>query len=120
MGGFRRLVACGLLLLGTLACAGEPTPPDPGVDSREERARLHFDLGTRAYAAQDYETALLEFEAARRLLPRPAFDFNIGRAYERHGEDRKAIEAYERYLAAAPTAADADKVREWVAALKRR
>jgi tetratricopeptide (TPR) repeat protein len=100
-----------LLLLPSVALADD-------VDN--EIARRHFEAGRVYYASGDYLHALEEFEAARKVAPLPAFEFNVGRCHDRLEHPAEAVAAYERYLAAAPDAADAPEVRTRVQLLKQR
>jgi hypothetical protein len=81
-------------------------------------SKQHFDAGAAAYDAGRYADAAWEFEAAREITPSPELDFNVGRARDRMGDARGAVEAYGRYLAARPKADDAEEVRARVAALR--
>jgi tetratricopeptide (TPR) repeat protein len=108
-----RLVFAIVLLVGAPAVAAE-TDPDTEV------AQRLFAEGASAYDAHDYARALERFEAARRLKPLPAFDYNIARCHDRLGQPGPALAAYERYLAAVPDAPDAAEVRARVAVLRGR
>ncbi|HEY2745691.1 MAG TPA: hypothetical protein VGL86_13745, partial [Polyangia bacterium] len=90
------------------------------ADPDTEVAQRLFGEGVAAYGAHDYAHALEKFEAARRIKPLPAFDFNIARCHDRLGQAAPAIAAYERYLAQAPDAPDAAEVRERVGILRAR
>src|SRR5438067_1644343 len=104
-----------------LAMAGAaPVVGAAEADPDTEIAQRLFAEGAAAYDAHDYAHALERFEAARRVKPLPAFDYNIARCHDRLGQAAPAIEAYERYLAAAPDAADAGEVRTRVAVLRAR
>jgi tetratricopeptide (TPR) repeat protein len=104
-------------LVVLLALAGGARAED---DPDTEIARRHFQAGARAYEAHDYRAALAEFALARRVNAAPALDYNIGRCHDRLEEAGPAVEAYRRYLAAQPDAADAAEVRARVAVLERR
>src|SRR5579871_2108330 len=81
------------------------------TDPETEIARGHFRRGTAAYDAGQFDKAIVEFEAARAVKPLSAFDYNIGRCYERLGKLREAVIAYRRWLRANesdPTAAEVD------------
>jgi tetratricopeptide (TPR) repeat protein len=114
-----------VLAAAHLAVADEPPPPAPPppratVDPDTEVARRHFERGTELYDAQKYDAAIAEFQAANVARPRPAFDFNIARCYDRLGDWAHALDYYRRYLAAAGTLPDADEVRTRVQELEER
>jgi tetratricopeptide (TPR) repeat protein len=103
-----------LVLLGAAPLAAAEADPDTEI------AQRLFADGVAAYNEHDYARALDRFEAARRVKPLPAFDYNIARCHDRLGQAAPAIAAYERYLAAAPEAPDAGEVRTRVAVLRAR
>jgi tetratricopeptide (TPR) repeat protein len=107
-----RGLACLLLLLQWGSARAE--------DVDTEIARRHFDTGRVYYSTGDYTHALEEFSAARKVLPLPALDFNIGRCLDRMEKPEGAIEAYRRYLQAMPEAPDAAEVRSRVEQLEKR
>jgi tetratricopeptide (TPR) repeat protein len=90
------------------------------LDPDTEIARRHFQAGRVKYEASEYEAALREFEAARKVRNLPAFDYNIARCLDRMERPAEAIAAYERYLAVIGEAPDAAEVRERVRILKER
>jgi tetratricopeptide (TPR) repeat protein len=105
-----------LLLLVVPSAARAIGEDDPDV----EIARRHFDKGARAYQAHDYANALGEFLEARRVKPLPAFDYNIGRCYDRLERYEEAVTFYERYLATHPGEPDQSEVTARVKVLKQR
>jgi len=108
-----RALVCVLLLAATAGAE----KPDPDT----EIARRHFEAGRAKYDASDYQGALEEFEAARKVRQFAAFDYNIARCLDRLERPAEAVAAYERYLAAAPADdPDASEVRERVRVLKER
>jgi hypothetical protein len=62
------------------------------------------------------------FERANAATPRPAFDYNIARCYDRLGRWKEALQFYERYLASPDAKQDptADETRARVAELRAR
>jgi tetratricopeptide (TPR) repeat protein len=92
----------------------------PVLDPDEEVARKHFAVGIGYYDAGEYQSALREFRAAYTAKPAPGFQFNIGRCLDRMEQWSEAADAYERYLAGKPDAADAAEVRQRIKALRAR
>jgi tetratricopeptide (TPR) repeat protein len=82
-------------------------------------ARAHFVAGTQHFDAGRYREAAREFEEAYRRSHRPALHYNLGVCYERLGEVDRAVDAYEKYLAAVPNASDRPAVEARIAALKK-
>jgi tetratricopeptide (TPR) repeat protein len=87
-------------------------------DPQSVTARQKFQAGAALYAKEQYREAVVEFELGRSAKPMPVFDFNIGRCYERLGNAPEAIAAYERYISATPTPADAAEVRATIERLQ--
>lgn len=115
---FSRLVALGLLILTTTVAA---RPAYAQVDDPDtEIARRRFQKGIEYYATADYEKALAEFEAARRVKAAAALDYNIARCLDRLERLDAAIKEYEKYVAAAPNDADTPGVKERITVLKTR
>ncbi len=89
---------------------------DPATDI--EIAKLRFALGDLLYSNEKYSEAITELEAARKLQPRPDFDYNIARCYERMKDWPRAIDVYTRYVETMPTPLDADKILNHIEELK--
>jgi tetratricopeptide (TPR) repeat protein len=108
-----RLAFC-VVLVARVAAAQPVGDPDT------EAARRHFFAGSKLYNEGRYEEAIAEFETAWRIKPLPALDFNIGRCHDRLEHWREALDAYQHYIDAAPTAPDAAEVRERITVLTAR
>lgn len=121
MTGFRSLLRAILLAVAVTAGgarAAEPTPaapPDPAA-----AARAAYQKGADLYKAGRYREAIAAFEAADRLKPSPALQFNIGQAWEKLGDHEAALAAFARYLRLAPAAPNREAVRKSVGALEAR
>lgn len=83
------LAALGCSLLSLTASAQDAT----------ERARVHFEAGTRAFDTGEYEAAVAEFERAYELTRHPDLLFNIYSSAERAGQLERAADALTRFLA---------------------
>jgi tetratricopeptide (TPR) repeat protein len=78
-------------------------------DNDDPRARQFFDIGQQAYEKSEYLLAIDAFEQAYAIVQRPGLLFSLGQAHQRQfrlkaeeGELQAALDAYRRYLAAAP------------------
>lgn len=70
--------------------------------STDSEARVRFEAGRMAFAAERYEDALVDFERAYELSHRPVLLFNIAQSYARLGRNREAVDAYRHFLSEAP------------------
>ncbi|HEY2200958.1 MAG TPA: hypothetical protein VGH56_03645, partial [Solirubrobacteraceae bacterium] len=83
-------------------------------------AREWFGRGQLAYELGEYRRAYEYFVSAYDNAPFPDLVYNQAAALELLGERDAAVQAYERYLALKPSAADADRVRRHVKVLRDR
>ena len=103
---------------------GETIPEGEDDDAAEitaqgaTGARQWFDRGQSAYQAGRYAKAADCFRHAYGLLANPAFLFDEGSALERGRHPAAAANAFEHYLIADPTAADAAEVIAKIKALR--
>lgn len=91
------------------------------AETRGERiaeAKEAFDLGTRAYADGEFETALASFRRAYELTGSPDLLYNIATVSDRMRRDEDALHAYEGYLEARPKSADREHVESRIAVLR--
>lgn len=92
-----------LSICASYAYAGpDQIPKDPTAKDREAEAKEHFELGKKHYEAGEYEQAITEYQAALDLAPVNALLFNIGQAYRLKGDREKALDYYQKYVAAEP------------------
>jgi tetratricopeptide (TPR) repeat protein len=92
--------------------ASEPISTEDAAPNNESRAREAFVLGSRAFDDRRWDDAARYFGRAYELSNQPELLFNIGAARERLGDRSRAIEAFERYLDAAPDADNRSEVEE--------
>ena len=99
--------------------AGEPVVPTVPEEDRRA-AREATERGTQALVRGRIPEAIRHFRDATLRDPRHAAAWRgLGLANERLGRIPEAVEAYDQYLAFAPSAGDAAVVRERLAALQR-
>lgn len=88
-------------------------------ESADVEARALFQAGLVAFGDGRYENALDYFERAYELSGRTQLLFNIGTTADRLRQEEKALEAFERYLAAHPDAENRREVEARLRILKR-
>ena len=106
-------MALAIFLVGARAWA-DPTP------QAVKAAKQHYSEGKKFQDAANYDAAIVEYDAAYKLAPKPVLLFNIGQCWRLKGDKQKAIDAYEAFLAAAPDDPIAGDAREYVTTLKLR
>ncbi len=75
-----------------------------------EAAERHFAAGQDAFTKKRFHTAAAEFTAAYDFTKDPILLYNVGESWQKAGEGRRAVEAYEAYLKLQPNAADRTEV----------
>ncbi len=111
------LVACLSLAPGSVALAADPPPPAPAAQVND--ARTHYERGMAEYALGHYDDAIREFEAGFRIKMMPAFLFNIAQAHRKAKRPAPALEFYQRYLEMAPDSPDRADVEKAIEAAER-
>jgi tetratricopeptide (TPR) repeat protein len=102
----RHLLALGLgfaLASHAWAAPGKSAPQD---DPKKAAAKQFYEAGMLLYDRGEFLDAAKEFERAFGESPLPDLLYNIGQAYDKGGERKKAVEAYRKYAAASPGAKD--------------
>jgi hypothetical protein len=108
------------LLAMVVFLASGPARADEAEDAaKRQKAGQHVMEGDRFKDAGEYEKAAREYEKAYELVPHPELFFNLGQVYRLGGDDVKALEYYERYLAVQPKGRAAPQARQFVKSLKR-
>jgi hypothetical protein len=79
-----------------------PPPPEDEPDPTAVAAIKHFEKGQQHYELREWGAAIASFKEAYRLLPDPAFLFNLAQAHRLAGDCLAAHDQYKAYLRAAP------------------
>jgi tetratricopeptide (TPR) repeat protein len=103
-----------LLALQGAAHAAKPAPPAPGAGATDPLAA--YDHAMALYKDGAYADALAAYEAVYAAKPLPEAMYGIARCHHQLAHYREAANAYEEFLAAAPTHSSAPKAREYLAA----
>ncbi len=97
------LALCPLVVQAQSAQDATSTPAGAGLDDVEPRARELYQNGVILYDEGRYEDAILAWEEAYRLSPRPLLLFNMANALERLAQWQEALDTLSRYRAFART-----------------
>ena len=101
------------------AQALSPTPEAAATDG-DQRARLKFEDGRKAYGDGRYRDAWADFHEAYQLSNRPELLYNIGQTADRLGQDADALKAFKMYLQRLPEAQNRHDVENRIRALEER
>jgi hypothetical protein len=96
-------IALLLLFAATASAAADVVPT--------ERARLHFDRGSKAYSDGDYALAISELELGRQLDSNPDFLYALAQAHRRSGDCSSAVALYVAFIATQPPDEEAAHAR---------
>ena len=100
---FLLIVMLGVQVMApSLLAGGEKTPLSP--EQREE-AKAYFMEGKAAFGEGQYDEARVSFQRAYAIVQSPEILYNIGKCYEKMGDEEEAVYHYE------PTADDSEEVR---------
>jgi hypothetical protein len=102
-----------LIVAGGVARAQAPSPtapaapaaapsPDNAPAEDVDIAKAHFNTGQINYEHGRFEDAAREFEEAYRLSGRAPLLYNVGKSYDGCNDFAHALDAYQRFVAAAP------------------
>lgn len=64
----------------------------------KNKAKAHYKRGMAAFVLNQFDDAIVAFEAGFREEPEPAFLFNIAQAHGKAGRAARAVEFYRKYL----------------------
>ena len=100
--------------VGTSFDAQASSRAAPAGSAARRTARAHFSQGEIHYRNQEYQAALVEFEAGYVAMPLPGFLVNIGQCH-RHLSDYSAARAsFQQFLEQAPDSPLAAEVKKMV------
>jgi tetratricopeptide (TPR) repeat protein len=89
-----------IVLFACATASAQPTPAPAGDDV--DIAKAHFNTGQVNYEHGRFADAAREFEEAYRLSGKAPLLYNVGKSYDGSNDFAHALDAYQRFLAAAP------------------
>lgn len=92
----------------------------PPAETPIASARREFEQAEAYFKAGTFDLAAARYQAAYELIHEPGLLFNIGLAWENHGDLAAAIANYDRYLEAAPSGVKVTEARARRAGLARK
>lgn len=112
-----RVAVLALLTLGLVAQA----QPKKKVETDEQKARVLFADGQKAYDVGEFERALTLYSEAYKLKPLPGFLFNIAQCHRQLGNFERASFFFGRFIDnSKPAAPNVELARELMADMERR
>ena len=98
--------------------------PDQIFDELSEAEKVELieliDAGSAAYDDGQFQQAADIFHEAYELAPLPDFLYRLGLAYERLGEDARAVEYYRSFLNQVPQAEERGRIESTIEVIERR
>ena len=90
------------------------------ADQATEAARGHYETGLELFYAREHAQALIEFQRAHEIKPRPATLFMMAQCEYLLGSLRQAREHYEAYLSESPTGEFVEVAKDRIESINRR
>jgi hypothetical protein len=90
------------------------------ADDATAQARSHYEMGLKLFDAREHEQALVEFQAANDLKPRPAALFMMAQCEYLLGRLKDARAHYERYASENPTGEFVELAKDRIQSIDKR
>jgi len=110
-------VAC-IVVLAALAAA--PKVARAAEDDGTAQARAHYEMGLRLFDAREHDQALIEFDTANELKPRPAAVFMMAQCEYLLGRLKEARTHYQAYVAQSPDGEFVELAKDRIQSIDRR
>lgn len=118
---FRFSLVLGWLLCVASSAQAQPTgsAPDPTTEAgKQAEGKARYERGAEAYSAGRFKDSIDLFLQADALAPSAALSFNIGRAYEKIGDEAASLQWYRDFRRRDPAAKIGAEVDERIHALE--
>jgi hypothetical protein len=94
--------------------------PRARADDGTSEARSHYEVGLRLFDAREHEQAVIEFQRANELKPRPAALFMMAQCEYLLGRLKEARAHYERYATENPTGEFVELAKDRIQSIDKR
>ena len=111
------VVAVALALIASISV---PFASESRADQATDKARGHYETGLELFYAREHAQALIEFQRAHEVKPRPATLFMMGQCEYLLGSLRLARDHYQAYLRESPAGEFVEVAKDRIEAINRR
>lgn len=109
-----------ILLIGSTSALVVSPSRALAADDATAQARSHYEMGLKLFDAREHEQALIEFQAANSLKPRPAALFMMAQCEYLLGRLKDARANYERYASENPTGEFVELAKDRIQSIDKR
>jgi tetratricopeptide (TPR) repeat protein len=85
---------------------------DKDPNKGKNPAQVHLDQGLELEGEGEFEMAIMEFQAAEKIVKDPEYALHIAECHESLGQVDDAIASYERYLEQVPPGTNVDAIKK--------
>ena len=103
-----------------VAVAAAPSDAHAADDDATAQARAHYEMGLRLFDAREHDQALIEFDTANELKPRPAAVFMMAQCEYLLGRLKEARNHYQTYIQQSPGGEFVELARDRIQSIDRR
>ena len=103
-----------------VAFAVAPSRARAAEDDGTAQARAHYEMGLRLFDAREHDQALIEFDTANELKPRPAAVFMMAQCEYLLGRLKEARTHYQAYVAQSPDGEFVELAKDRIQSIDRR
>jgi hypothetical protein len=107
-------------LAGALVLTGAGSATPARADQATDKARGHYETGLELFYAREHAQALIEFQRAHEVKPRPATLFMMGQCEYLLGAIRQARDHYQAYLAESASGEFVEVAKDRIESINRR
>ncbi len=112
-----------MIVAATLVRVGDSIaqPSTGALDDESARAqqfRTAIEQGSQCFKQGQYDCAILQYQSAYQINPRPPLLFNIAQAHRKAGHSKEALSFYDRFLREDPHSALRPEVQDYVSILR--